>query len=92
MKVIFRSVPDAEGYNISAERKGLLTKAVIPIENWEAFSDEAELAAKHLLELAREEKAIVTEHSVRVLHAHAAAVPRSIAEVLGFPPLCKLRC
>jgi len=90
MKVMFRSVPEAEGYNIFAERKGLLTKTVIPIENWKAFSDEAEIAAKHLLELAQEEKAIVTEHSVRLPHAYAAAVPRSIAEILCFPPLCKL--
>jgi len=90
MKVSFVSTANDKGFSISAEKSGLFSRDVVPVENWEHFSDDAEMAGRFLTSLLEIGSVRIQGQSIFVPYEETISWPQGVSAILGLPPLCKL--
>lgn len=86
----FRCTERPEGVLVSASRRRLLGSQEVPPAEWPAVTGKGHAAGRYLLALAESGEARLDENGVLLPHAAVAALPSSVAEAVGLPPLANL--
>ncbi|MBB3771996.1 hypothetical protein FHS55_002605 [Angulomicrobium tetraedrale] len=87
MKVAFRHEALPEGVQLTLERRRLLGSQVLPLDGWSAAAGREGAAARYLLGRIEAGDGVAMDSGLLLTHAAIAALPASVAEAAGLPPL-----